>query len=105
MKKVLRCSLIAVLCRLSLSPEHRPPRLRVQLRSEAGAGLLDVLALRLFSLPQRIFVTTSASPSLLPPATVADGKHAAICLIKHGSMDRFAGNAASMSVGMWFGVS
>jgi len=34
--------------------------LRVQLRSEAGAGPLDVLALRHFSLPQRIFVTTSA---------------------------------------------
>ncbi|MFM0226313.1 ImcF-related family protein [Paraburkholderia dipogonis] len=31
--------------------------LKVQLRSEAGAGPLDMLALRHFSLPQRIFVT------------------------------------------------
>jgi len=54
--------------------------LRVQLRSETGAGPLDVLALRHFSLPQRIFVTTStkapqqqisASPSPLPPAAIA----------------------------------
>jgi Rhs element Vgr protein len=54
--------------------------LRVQLRSEAGAGPLDVLALRHFSLPQRIFVTTSAkaleqqtsaSPPSLPSATIA----------------------------------
>jgi type VI secretion system protein ImpL len=34
--------------------------LKVQLRSEAGAGPLDVLALRHFSLPQRIFLTGSS---------------------------------------------
>jgi type VI secretion system protein ImpL len=54
--------------------------LRVQLRSEAGAGPLDVLALRHFSLPQRIFVTTaakaleqqtSASQPLSPPVAIA----------------------------------
>ncbi|MFM0666703.1 ImcF-related family protein [Paraburkholderia sediminicola] len=34
--------------------------LTVQLRSEAGAGPLDMLALRQFSLPQRIFLTGSS---------------------------------------------
>src|SRR6202007_3334611 len=34
--------------------------LKVQLRSEAGAGPLDMLALRHFSLPQRIFLTGSS---------------------------------------------
>jgi len=34
--------------------------LKVQLRSEVGAGPLDMLALRHFSLPQRIFLTGSS---------------------------------------------
>jgi len=66
--------------------------LRVQLRSEAGAGPLDVLALRHFSLPQRIFVTTSAkapqqasaSPSALLPASITGWKDAAIPLSSGG---------------------
>ena len=36
--------------------------LRVQLRSEAGAGPLEVLQLRRFSLPPRIFITNAAGP-------------------------------------------
>ncbi|MGH8779860.1 ImcF-related family protein [Paraburkholderia sp.] len=60
--------------------------LRVQLRSEAGAGPLDVLTLRHFILPSRIFVTasakaswkhTSSGPPPLPPAAIAAAKHAA----------------------------
>ena len=63
--------------------------LSVQLRSEAGAGPLDVLMLRHFTLPTRIFVTTSAkaaqkqasaSPPPLPPAAIAAAKHAAMPL-------------------------
>ena len=67
--------------------------LQVQLRSDAGAGPLDVLQLRHFALPTRIFVTGSAkagprlsssSPPPLPPAAVAAAKHAAMPL-PHGS--------------------
>jgi type VI secretion system protein ImpL len=36
--------------------------LKVQLRSETGKGPLDVLALRHFTLPSRIFLTASSSP-------------------------------------------
>lgn len=81
--------------------------LRVQLRSEAGAGPLDALALRHFMLPERVFVTGSApgapkraspnppqrlpfarGPSLepsprlppLPPAAIEAAKHAAVPL-------------------------
>jgi type VI secretion system protein ImpL len=51
--------------------------LKVQLRSEAGAGPLDMLALRHFSLPQRIFLTGSPNGtqkqalSGLPPLPAA----------------------------------
>jgi type VI secretion system protein ImpL len=66
--------------------------LRVQLRSEAGAGPLDVLQLRHFTLPTRIFVTRAAkvgpkssvlNPPPLPPSAVAAAKHAAMPL-PHG---------------------
>jgi type VI secretion system protein ImpL len=46
--------------------------LRVQLRSEAGAGPLDVLALRHFTLPARIFATNSRSA-----ASAANGANTA----------------------------
>ncbi|MCC8392459.1 type VI secretion protein VasK [Paraburkholderia sp. MMS20-SJTR3] len=63
--------------------------LNVQLRSDAGAGPLDVLQLRHFALPTRIFVTGSAKPGAkpsarnpppLPPAALAAAKHAAVPL-------------------------
>ncbi len=63
--------------------------LKVQLRSEAGAGPLDVLQLRNFALPARIFVTGAAStgpkvsttsPPPLPAAAIAAAKHAAVPL-------------------------
>ncbi|KWN68309.1 type VI secretion protein VasK [Burkholderia ubonensis] len=67
--------------------------LRVQLRSEAGAGPLDVLQLRHFTLPTRIFVTGAAKagpklsatnlpaqPPPLPPSAIAAAKHAAMPL-------------------------
>ncbi|KVU06635.1 type VI secretion protein VasK [Burkholderia ubonensis] len=68
--------------------------LRVQLRSEAGAGPLDVLQLRHFTLPTRIFVTGAAkagpklsviSPPPLPPSAIAAAKHAAMPL-PHGTL-------------------
>jgi type VI secretion system protein ImpL len=63
--------------------------LRVQLRSEAGAGPLDVLQLRRFTLPSRIFITGNANarpklsdvdPPPLPPSVIRAAKHAAIPL-------------------------
>ncbi len=63
--------------------------LKVQLRSEAGAGPLDVLQLRNFALPARIFATgavgarpklSTASPPPLPAAAMAAAKHAAVPL-------------------------
>ncbi|WP_415869659.1 ImcF-related family protein [Burkholderia ubonensis] len=63
--------------------------LKVQLRSEAGAGPLDVLQLRNFSLPKRVFVTGAATggpnlsainPPPLPPSAVAAAQHAAVPL-------------------------
>ncbi|CAN0625832.1 type VI secretion system protein ImpL [Burkholderia multivorans] len=63
--------------------------LKVQLRSEAGAGPLDVLQLRRFSLPTRIFATGSAqagptrvaeNPPPLPASAIAAAKHAAMPL-------------------------
>jgi type VI secretion system protein ImpL len=63
--------------------------LRVQLRSEAGAGPLDVLQLRRFTLPTRIFVTNAAkagpklsavNPPPLPASTIEAAKHAAMPL-------------------------
>ncbi|MEM5447584.1 ImcF-related family protein [Paraburkholderia guartelaensis] len=63
--------------------------LRLQLRSEAGAGPLDVLQLRHVALPARIFLTGSAKagpkatvsgPPPLPLAAIAAAKHAAMPL-------------------------
>ncbi|WP_321908732.1 ImcF-related family protein [Paraburkholderia sp. J11-2] len=60
--------------------------LRVLMRSEAGTGPLDVLKLRHFTLPERIFISaspssgtamTGASPPPLPAAAIAAGKRAA----------------------------
>ncbi|SDG40874.1 ImcF-related family protein [Paraburkholderia phenazinium] len=77
----------------SLAPGLGTP-LRLQLRSEAGAGPLDVLALRNFTLPGRIFMTAPvkgaqkpalAGPPPLPPAAIAAAKHAAVPL-PHGAL-------------------
>jgi len=66
--------------------------LKVQLRIDAGAGPLDVLQLRHFTLPARIFVTggakagpriSASNPPPLPPAAIAAAKHAAMPL-PHG---------------------
>jgi type VI secretion system protein ImpL len=63
--------------------------LRVQLRSEAGSGPLQVLELRHFKLPARIFATgaakggpkiSEANPPPLPPSALAAAKHAAVPL-------------------------
>ncbi|KVT59139.1 ImcF-related family protein [Burkholderia ubonensis] len=63
--------------------------LKVQLRSEAGAGPLDVLQLRNFSLPKRVFVTGAATggpnlsainPPPLPPSAITAAQHAAVPL-------------------------
>ncbi|KWO51309.1 ImcF-related family protein [Burkholderia territorii] len=62
--------------------------LKVQLRSEAGAGPLEVLQLRHFTLPARVFVTgakappklSETSPPPLPPSAIAAAKHAAMPL-------------------------
>lgn len=63
--------------------------LKVQLRSEAGAGPLDVLQLRTFTLPARIFLTASgksgprlsaANPPPLPRSMIEAAKHAAVPL-------------------------
>ncbi|MCU9955997.1 type VI secretion protein VasK [Burkholderia sp. BKH01] len=63
--------------------------LKVQLRSEAGAGPLDVLQLRNFVLPARIFMTgavsagpkvSTVSPPPLPAAAIAAARHAAVPL-------------------------
>ncbi|KML19689.1 MULTISPECIES: ImcF-related family protein [Burkholderia] len=63
--------------------------LKVQLRSEAGAGPLDVLQLRNFTLPTRIFLTGSvksgpklsaANPPPLPASMLEAAKHAAMPL-------------------------
>ncbi|PHP87976.1 type VI secretion protein VasK [Burkholderia sp. AU18528] len=63
--------------------------LRVQLRSEAGAGPIDVLQLRHFALPARVFVTAAANagargsasgPPPLPTSAIEAEKHAAVPL-------------------------
>ncbi|MDY7787652.1 ImcF-related family protein [Burkholderia ubonensis] len=63
--------------------------LKVQLRSEAGAGPLDALQLRNFALPKRVFVTGAATggpnlsainPPPLPPSAIAAARHAAVPL-------------------------
>lgn len=68
--------------------------LKVQLRSDSGSGPLDVLQLRHFTLPTRIFAIdatksgpsiTASSPPPLPPAALAAAKHAAMPL-PHGSV-------------------
>ncbi|HTR11078.1 MAG TPA: type VI secretion IcmF C-terminal domain-containing protein, partial [Paraburkholderia sp.] len=68
--------------------------LRMQLRSDAGAGPLDVLQLRHFALPARIFAAggvksapglSSGTPPPLPPAAIAAARHAATPL-PHGSV-------------------
>jgi type VI secretion system protein ImpL len=64
----------------------KPRFLQVQLRSEVGAGPLDVLKLRNFTLPSRIFlrsdaagraVNPGANPPPLPAAALDAAKHAA----------------------------
>lgn len=68
--------------------------LRVQLRGEAGAGPLDVLQLRHFALPSRIFAAggvksasglSANTPPPLPPAAIAAARHAAMPL-PHGTV-------------------
>ena len=63
--------------------------LKVQLRSEAGGGPLDVLQLRNFALPTQVFVTAAANggpkvstinPPPLPPSAIAAAQHAAVPL-------------------------
>jgi type VI secretion system protein ImpL len=63
--------------------------LKVQLRSEAGAGPLDILALRHFGLPQRIFLTGSppgmqkqalSGPPPLPEAMLEAARYAEVPL-------------------------
>ncbi|WP_081067663.1 ImcF-related family protein [Burkholderia stagnalis] len=63
--------------------------LKVQLRSEAGGGPLDVLQLRNFALPAQVFVTAAANggpkvsvinPPPLPPSAIASAQHAAVPL-------------------------
>jgi len=67
--------------------------LKVQLRSDVGAGPLDVLKLRHFALPTRIFMTGGAksgpkvaisTPPPLPPAALDAAKHASTPL-PHGA--------------------
>lgn len=67
--------------------------LKVQLRSDGGAGPLGVLQLRHFTLPNRIFAgggaksgptTATSNPPPLPPAALAAAKQAAMPL-PHGS--------------------
>lgn len=60
----------------------QPIALQVQLRSESGAGPLDALKLRHFTLPSRIFLTSeagksSSNPPPLPAAAIEAAKHAA----------------------------
>lgn len=82
--------------------------LKVQLRSEAGAGPLDVLALRHFSLPQRIFLTGSSrraqtqalsGPPPLPAAMLESGRLAEMPLPSNWSGGASpTGNADTLSV-------
>jgi type VI secretion system protein ImpL len=69
--------------------------LKVQLRSEAGGGPLDVLQLRGFALPTRIFLTGAGKSN----AKISSGNsvpldRSAIDLPK-GAMARFAGDTLS----------
>ncbi|TAL93865.1 MAG: type VI secretion protein VasK [Paraburkholderia sp.] len=71
----------------SLRGQSQGIPLRVQLRSEAGAGPLDMLALRRFSLPQRIFLTGSSQGAQkqaigeLPPLPAAMLESARLALV------------------------
>lgn len=87
---------------VSWTPDQRAgPALKVQLRSDVGQGPLDVLGLRHFTLPTRIFLTDGVKiaqrqarkpadfwqtsqlipqPPPLPPAAIAAAKHAAMPL-------------------------
>ena len=75
---------------LSWSPDtSQGIPLKVQLRSDVGAGPLDVLQLRHFALPTRIFVSgvtkagaklANNTPPPLPPSALDAAKHAAIPL-------------------------
>jgi len=75
---------------LTWAPDHASGiALSVQLRSEAGSGPMEVLALRHFRLPDRIFVvnarnatarTTASGPPPLPAAARAAGQRAAVSL-------------------------
>jgi type VI secretion system protein ImpL len=82
--------------------------LKVQLRSEAGAGPLDMLALRHFSLPQRIFLTGSSQgagkqtfggPPPLPAAMLESAKLSDVPLpLGRPGGNGQAGNADLVSV-------
>ncbi|GLU33741.1 ImcF-related family protein [Trinickia caryophylli] len=70
--------------------------LSVQLRSEAGAGPLDVLQLRHFVLPARVFISgpamaapklSAGEPPPLPPSAVTAAKHAAVPLPRDSLLD------------------
>ncbi|TCW85562.1 type VI secretion protein VasK [Burkholderia sp. SRS-46] len=97
-----RFGLIRLLARAKVSPQDNARYLltwtpdttqgiplKVQLRSEAGAGPLDVLQLRNFALPSRVFVMSAASggprlsafgPPPFPLSAIAAARHAAVPL-------------------------
>ncbi|WP_159462902.1 ImcF-related family protein [Caballeronia telluris] len=73
---------------------QKPLALQVQLRSEAGAGPLDALQLRHFTLPSRIFLSGAVAkgapgqgpnPPPLPPAAIEAAKHAAMPLPRNAA--------------------
>jgi type VI secretion system protein ImpL len=73
----------------SLRAPQKPLVLQVQLRSESGAGPLDALQRRHFTLPSRIFLSGSGAkaspgqgtnPPPLPAAVIEAAKHAAMPL-------------------------
>jgi type VI secretion system protein ImpL len=74
----------------------KPRFLQVQLRSEVGAGPLDVLKLRHFALPTRIFlrsdaggrpVATGSNPPPLPVTAIEAAKRASTPLPRGASPD------------------
>lgn len=92
-----------------LGGQSRGTPLKVQLRSEAGAGPLDLLALRHFSLPQRIFLNDASrgsqkqaftGPPPLPAAMLESARLADVPLPSGwpGGANR-AGNADIVSMG------
>lgn len=73
---------------------QKPLALQVQLRSEAGAGPLDALQLRHFTLPSRVFLSGAVAkgapaqgpnPPPLPPAAIEAAKHAAMPLPRNAA--------------------